>query len=175
MKKSHNDYCTECGAPVVADRRSHHYAESGLSNVILEDVPVADCANCGNSDITVPGLAKLHQAIAQALASSPARLTGEQLRFLRKHLGLTGDELGRYLHTDRSKISKWETGEHPIGPQTDRLIRLLVAALDPSLRDAVSEIAEHLPAILDKSGLSYELRVNAHTLRSQFAPITKAA
>lgn len=175
MKKDHKNYCSECGTAVTPERRDHHYTESGLSNVMLEGVLIANCGKCGNWDITLPGLVKLHQAIAQALATSPVRLTGEQLRFLRKHLGLTGDELGRYLHTDRTKISKWETGEHSIGPQTDRLIRLLVAALDASLRDAVSDIAEHLPAIADKSGLSYELRLNVNTLRSRFSPVTKAA
>ena len=39
-------------------------------------------------------LEKIHRAIAQALANSPGRLNGEQLRFLRNHLDFTGDKLG---------------------------------------------------------------------------------
>ena len=81
--------CTNCGEQVTPERRNYRYSESGMSNVILQGVEVADCPKCGNSDVCIPKIAKLHRAIAQALANSPARLTGEQLRFLRKHLGLT--------------------------------------------------------------------------------------
>ena len=167
--------CTSCGEPVAPERRSYRYAESGLSNVILQGIEVADCPQCGTSDVIVPRMAKIHRAVAQALASSPARLTGEQLRFLRKHLGLSGEQLGGYLHTDKTKISKWENGEDQIGPATDRLIRLLVAALDSDLRPGVSAVAKHLLEISDESGKAWELHVDAATLRTSFFPISKAA
>jgi transcriptional regulator with XRE-family HTH domain len=120
-------------------------------------------------------MAKIHRAIAQALANSPARLTGEQLRFLRKHLGLSGDELGSYLHTDRTKISKWENEDDRIGPTTDRLIRLLVASLDSELRPGVSAIAAHLPQISDKPGDLLELHVDVATLATAFVGVSRAA
>jgi transcriptional regulator with XRE-family HTH domain len=120
-------------------------------------------------------MAKIHWAIAKALANSPARLTGEQLRFLRNHLGLSGEKLGGYLHTDRTKISKWERGEDPIGPTTDRLMRLLVAALDSELRPAVSAVAEHLPQISDQFGTVWELHVDPTTLQTTFVSVSRAA
>jgi putative zinc finger/helix-turn-helix YgiT family protein len=146
--------CTNCGKPVTRSRRNYRYAESGLSNVVLQGVEVADCSNCGNSDVIIPRMARIHQTIARALPDSPARLTGEQLRFLRRHLGFSGDQLGSYLHTDKTKVSKWERGEDPIGPANDRLVRLLVAALDKEMRTAtaISVIAEHLPNISDDLG-----------------------
>lgn len=167
--------CTNCGEQVSPERRNYRYAESGLSNVILQGIEVADCTKCGNSDLIIPRMAKIHGAIALALANSPARLTGEQLRFLRKHLGLSGDQLGRYLHTDRTKISKWERGEDRIGPSTDRLIRLLVAALDSELRPGVSTVAEHLPQISDESGKDRELHVDVETLQTAFLSVSRAA
>ncbi|MGI8743568.1 MAG: helix-turn-helix domain-containing protein [Bryobacteraceae bacterium] len=103
------------------------------------------------------------------------RLTGEQLRFLRKHLGLSGEQLGRYLQTDRTKISKWERGEDRIGPATDRLVRLLAAALDSGLRPGVSAIAEHLPEISDDSGKVWELHVDVATLQTTFLSVPRAA
>ncbi len=175
MKRSRIHECTSCGEQVKPERRNHRYTESGLSNVILQRIDVADCPKCGNSDVIIPGMAKIHRAIAQALANSPARLTGEQLRFLRNHLGLSGDKLGRYLHTDKSKISKWECGEDRIGPTTDRLVRLVVAALDSELRPGVSAIAEHLPLIEDSSGKGLELHVDVTTLHTAFLTVTKAA
>jgi DNA-binding transcriptional regulator YiaG len=120
-------------------------------------------------------MAKIHRAIALALANSPARLTGEQLRFLRKHLSLSGDQLGRYLHTDRTKISKWENGEDQIGPATDRLVRLLATALDSELRPGISAVAEHLPQISDESGKVWELHVDTATLQTTFLSVSKAA
>lgn len=167
--------CTDCGQDVTPERRSYRYAESGVSNVILQGIEVADCQHCGNSDVIIPSVAKIHRAIAQALANSPARLTGEQLRFLRKHLDLSGDQLGRYLHTDRTKISKWERGEDRIGQATDRLMRLLVAALDSDLRRGVTAVAEHLPQISDQSGESLELYVDAVTLQTAFLSVSRAA
>ena len=120
-------------------------------------------------------MAKIHRTLAQALANSPARLTGEQFRFLRKHLGLSGDQLGRYLHTDKTKISKWERGQDRIGPATDRLVRLLVAALDRELRPGVSAVAQNLQQISDDRAKTWELHVDVATLQTSFVAVSRAA
>jgi transcriptional regulator with XRE-family HTH domain len=120
-------------------------------------------------------MARIHRAIAQALVKSPTRLTGEQLRFLRKRLGLNGDDLGRYLHTDKTKISKWETGEDRIGPATDRLVLLLATALDSELRPQVAAVGEHFQRISDQTGKDWELHVDAESLQTAFMSVSKAA
>jgi DNA-binding transcriptional regulator YiaG len=125
--------------------------------------------------VSIPRVTKIHRAIARAIANSPARLTGPQLRFLRKHLGLNGEELSRYLHTDKTKISRWETEGDRIGPSTDRLIRLLATALDEELRPQVGAVAEHLPQILDESGSGWELHVDVDTLQVAFVSASRAA
>jgi putative zinc finger/helix-turn-helix YgiT family protein len=167
--------CTNCGAQVLPECRNYRYAESGLPNVILQGIEVADCPVCGNSDVSIPRVARIHCAIAQALVNSPARLTGGQLRFLRKRLGLSGEELGRYLHTDKTKISKWETGEDRIGPVTDRLVRLLTTSLDSELRSQVAAVAENLQKILDQPGMDWELRVDVDSMQTAFLSVSKAA
>src|SRR5579885_2222615 len=163
MAKRAKHRCTICGEQIVPERRNHRYIESGVPNVVLQGVAIAECSKCGNSDMSVPRVAKVHRAIARVIANSPARLTGPQLRFLRKHLGLNGEESSRYLHTDKTKVSKWGTEEDAIGPATDRLIRLLATALDKDLRPEVGGVAEHLPKILDESGTGWELQVDADT------------
>jgi putative zinc finger/helix-turn-helix YgiT family protein len=167
--------CTTCAQTVAPERRNYRYTESGLSNVVLQGVEVADCPKCGNTDVAIPRMASLHRAIAQALANSPARLTGEQFRFLRKHLGLSIDQLGEYLHTDSIKITKWETGENQIGNSTDGLVRLLAAALDGELRPGVSAIAEHLPQVSTDSGKDLELHIDVTTLQYTFIAVLRAA
>ncbi len=175
MVKTSNFECTTCGKFVALERRSYRYVESGLTNVILQDIEMTDCPHCGNSDLLLPRAGKIHRAIAQALANSPARLTGEQLRFLRTHIGMSGEEFSRYLHTDKTKISKWERGEDRIGPATDRLVRLVVAAIDSELRPGVSAVAEHLPLIGDESGNDWELHVDVTTLQTSFLKVSLAA
>ena len=175
MNKSKNHECTSCGKPVTLELRNYRYTEGGLSNVILQGIEIADCPHCGNEDIIIPRMEKIHRTIAQALANSPSRLNGEQLRFLRNHLGFTGEKLASYLHTDRTKISKWESGKDPIGNTTDRLLRLLVTVLDTELRPGVSLVAEHLPLIEDESGKLWELHIDAATLQSSFFTASQAA
>ncbi len=167
--------CGKCGAQIQFEKSNYRYLASGLSNVILQGVEVGECVACGNREVRIPRMTKIHRTIAQALANSPARLTGEQLRYLRKHLGLTGERLGGYLHTDRTKISKWESGEHKIGPSNDRLMRLLVASLDAELRPGVSIVAEHLPLISDEAGSSQQLHVDVATLTWTFLTVPVGA
>jgi putative transcriptional regulator len=168
--------CANCGATVRFERRNYQYTDSGLSNVVLQGVEVARCDACGSEDVILPFPERIHWAIARALvAENPARMTGEQLRFLRKHLGFSGEQLARHLGTDKTKISKWERGEDPIGKSTDRLVRLLVAELDPELKPAAAAVAGHFPLITDQSGSAFELRVDAATLRTGFLAIDRAA
>ena len=172
-RKSHE--CTNCGEGVTPGRRNYRYSESGISNVILQGLDVTDCPKCHNVEVTIPRMTKIHRAIALALANYPARLTGEHLRFLRTHLGMSGEQLGRYLHTDKTKISKWERGEDPIGPATDRLIRLLAAVLDSDLRAEVARIARHLPDISDEPGKAWEIHIDVETLQASFLATFRAA
>lgn len=158
--------CTNCGEQILSEHRNYQYTESGVPNVILQGVTVADCPKCGNSDVSIPSVAKVHRTIARAIANSPARLTGPQVRFLRKHLGLNGDELGRYRHTDKTKVSKWETEEDGVGRATD---------INEELRPQVGAVAEHLPQILDESGTGWELHIDVDTLQVAFVSLSKAA
>lgn len=175
MTKATKRKCPECGASVASAASVYRYAESGLPNVVLHGVEQARCARCGHFEVSIPKVVPIHETIAEALVSSPGRLTGDQLRFLRKHLGLSGEQLGKYLHTDRTKISKWERGQDPIGPSSDRLMRLLAAALDRGLRRKLPAVARHLPEIDDLSGESWELHIDTATLTPTFLPLREAA
>lgn len=175
MSKPRDHECTMCGERLTPQRRNYRYTEGGISNLVLQSVEIAECPKCGNSDVILPQMAKVHRAIAQALVNSPARLTGEQIAFLRKHLGLSGDELGSYLHAGRSEISRWEGGVDPIEPATERLIRLLAATLDAELCPGISRVARHLPQISEERGESQELHVDVLTLQAAFLSVSKAA
>lgn len=119
--------CRACrqGELVVA-RKNHRYTESGLSNVVLQDVEVRSCPQCGDEQVVLPQITELHRAIALAVVRTNARLRGEEVRFLRKYMGLSGGDFAARMGVDPSTLSRWENRHEPIGPLADRLLRLMV-------------------------------------------------
>jgi putative zinc finger/helix-turn-helix YgiT family protein len=121
--------CSACGADSTRlTKGSYVYKESGLTDVTLSNVELIHCDNCQNEDPIIANIEGLHALIADALIKKPARLKGQELRFLRKHLELTARRLAGILHVDPATISKWENEEDPVGPQSDLLMRALVHA-----------------------------------------------
>ena len=55
------------------------------------------------------------------------RFRGEEVRFLRKSLGWSGADFARHMGVAEETVSRWENDATPIGPQADRLLRLMVA------------------------------------------------
>jgi DNA-binding transcriptional regulator YiaG len=90
----------------------------------------------------------LFRTIALALVTKPYRLAGEEVRYLRKYMGLTGDGFSRLLHIDKTTLSKWENNDDPVGTQSDLAIRMLAMSQDESLRDKLKYvIREHFEKI----------------------------
>jgi DNA-binding transcriptional regulator YiaG len=77
------------------------------------------------------GVTALHRAIAHAVIRKRARLAGVEIRFLRKYLGLSGVDFARHIGVDPSTVSTWENDKDPIGPTSDRALRLMVAVGAP--------------------------------------------
>jgi YgiT-type zinc finger domain-containing protein len=70
MTKTPVNECMNCGKQVVPERRNYRYTESGIPNIVLQGVAVADCPACGNADVSIPRMTMIHRAIARALANS---------------------------------------------------------------------------------------------------------
>ena len=119
--------CTECGSAMKVRRENHLYDESGLTHVTLVGVEVARCTRCDNYEISIPHIEELHRLIARILIDKSTRFTGEEVRFLRKSLGWSGADFAKHMGVAEETVSRWENDAAPIGPQADRLLRLLVA------------------------------------------------
>ncbi|HLJ90288.1 MAG TPA: hypothetical protein VKZ53_25990 [Candidatus Angelobacter sp.] len=132
--------CSNCGQAAHVVRGNYRFSESGLNNVMLCGIEIIRCDHCGNEDPMIPAMNELFRTIARALVSKPYRLAGEEVRFLRKYLSLTGDKFSRLLHVDKTTLSKWENNEDPVGTQSDLAIRLLVMSQDPGLKNNITEI-----------------------------------
>ncbi len=102
-------------------------------------------------------------------------MTGEEMRFLRSHIGWSGERLGQYLHTDRTKVSKWERGEDQIGPSTDRLMRLLITVLDEQLLPSAPMVGQHLREITDERGELQQIYIDVKSGEASYLKVSAAA
>lgn len=120
--------CRTCGKAELSGRpETYLYTESGLPNVVLVGVEVRRCPSCGHHELVLPRVTELHRTIAHAVIHKRARLSGPEVRFLRKYLGWSGADFARHVGVDPSTVSNWENDKDPIGPASDRLLRLMVA------------------------------------------------
>ena len=104
----------------------HHYIESGLQNVWLIGVEIFEC-DCGENFAFIPCAKELHNLIAKILLSKEDQLTGREIRFLRKHMGLKAKDFAKQIGVMNVTVSRWER-EDIIPPKTiDRLIRYFYA------------------------------------------------
>jgi DNA-binding transcriptional regulator YiaG len=100
----------------------YHYIESGLQNIYLANGYKVFNDEDGES-VSIASADELHTAIGRWLACKPY-LTGAELRFLRKELGLSQHRLGEMLGSSEQTVSLWERrGRMPKG--LDRLVKLL--------------------------------------------------
>lgn len=98
----------------------YHYTESGLRNVWLANG--YKTRNVGGEEfVAIHDVEELHDAIGRCLARKPS-LTGSEIRFLRKELGLSQNKLGNLLGVSEQTVSLWERrGRMPVA--CDRILR----------------------------------------------------
>lgn len=118
--------CSLCGHEMEETRGDYPFPESGLPYVVLVNIPLLKCPNCGNVEPMIHRAKHLIRALARILLSKPYALCGAEIRYLRKHVGWKAIELAQILGVDKTTVSKWENDQDPIGSQSDRLLRLIV-------------------------------------------------
>jgi DNA-binding transcriptional regulator YiaG len=68
----------------------------------------------GTKGIVVPDVNGLQIAAAVARAIVPAKLTGKEIRFLRKAIGMRAADLARFLDVTAETMSRWENDREVI-------------------------------------------------------------
>ena len=100
----------------------YHYTESGLQNVWLKNGYVIHNTPYGKG-VSIHDVAGLHKIMGRVIARQP-KLTGAQLRFLRKEMGMSQSALAALIGTSEQNVSLWERRGH-IPKTGDRLIKAL--------------------------------------------------
>lgn len=132
MKNSSKvDKCENCcgrlAARIVPEYRNDLLM--GIAGiVILNAVEEIRCAKCGHVAATgFSNLEGLIAAVAVARVAAARKLAGAEVRFLRKALGWSSKELAAMLEVRDETVSRWENGKEPIGPTSEKLLRLMAA------------------------------------------------
>lgn len=137
--------CDDCGTPVAIEPGSvRRYDIGGLPHVELHGVVVARCQGCGKETLTIPRISQLHRILAEGFVTQRRMLAPPEIRFLRKHIGLSAVEFAQRMGVTRETVSRWETGAQPMGAVADRLLRLLVVTHDPTESYAVDDFLREL-------------------------------
>lgn len=125
--------CETCQAPMserpATPEQPYFYDIGGLPRFPLEsDVTIWTCPGCKVESVTIRAPGQLHRRIARVLLSKPTPLTGDELRFIRKHAGFSAQQFADMLSIDPAYLSRIENGKHNhLKTGTERLARLIVA------------------------------------------------
>lgn len=152
--------CYECGkAEMVALRGVHHYDVARLPYpVILVGVPIERCPACGEETVTIPDAGGLHRLLALSIAEADRPILPQEVRFLRKLLDKSADDMASLMGVDAKTLSRWENGKQKVGKVAERLLRLLI---HHKLAPEAATFAEEVFPRLHEEGEAQPVKFNA--------------
>jgi DNA-binding transcriptional regulator YiaG len=119
-----------------------HYTACGLDNVWLANGYTAKETKYGKG-VSIDDVDGLHRLLATNLVEKAGLLTGKEFRFLRVHLGLTQQGVGKLLgDVSENAVSLWERKD-TVPAIYDHWLRMLVIAKlkgNTKVADAVQRI-----------------------------------
>jgi transcriptional regulator with XRE-family HTH domain len=121
--------CQSCEKDMRRIKATHHYTESGLSNVYLRDWDTYNCPDCEVNVPLLPSAKLVARLIAWAIIRAPEILSADSILFLRKAMGLTAVALAEELGVSRVEISRWENGHVQISHSSEFKLRMTAARL----------------------------------------------
>ncbi|EEH67923.1 MULTISPECIES: helix-turn-helix domain-containing protein [Acinetobacter] len=102
----------------------YHYTESGLRDVWLVNGYIAKETPYGKV-VSFEDVEGLHRVIGINLVTHKPRLSGAEVRFLRKEMNLSQNGLAEILGVSESSVRAWETHRSKIPKPSDRLLRVM--------------------------------------------------
>ncbi len=137
--------CEECGNLLTIERNAtRRYDLGGLHHVALKGIEVSKCAECGKESIAIPRIEQLHRVLTDQFVKQQRMLAPSEIRFLRKHIGLSSMDLATRMGVTRETVSRWESGAQPMGSVADRFLRVLVMSHEPTENYVVDDLLKEL-------------------------------
>lgn len=130
----------------------------GLPVVLIDSV--IESSFDGEKGIVVPNLKGLEAAMAVARVTIPDKLSGREISFLRKAIGLKAVELASFLDMVPETLSRWENGREAITTNPERILRMRVLR---ALKDKAPGVSARVDDVLEMKLLA---------VRASLMPIT---
>lgn len=130
--------CTECGSEMERFIKPEHMEDLGGVVVCIRNaVLVARCPKCREEESTIPDMKGLVCAAAMLRALNPVRLSGKDIKFIRRALGMTQKEFAAKADVKVETVSRWENDVQGCGGFTEKTLRHNVCALLHPLAPAI--------------------------------------
>jgi len=157
----HRSRCETCGENSVIVTRDPLAVEFRDGSYTVMGFEYERCEACGERFFRAGQADAIQSAAAAVARTAQGLLTPEEIRALRKDLGLTQLALERFLGVGAKTVTRWEKGTVFQGHTADKLMRLiwqdptLVAKLDAPMpvtcRPVASEWINGAPAIASRT------------------------
>ena len=119
-----DDACPICGTMMKETRGSLRTPVNG-EDVAVPNVPHFKCPHCGEQVLTYTQARRFEQDAIALYRKKYGLLSGDELRAIREHHGLTQIELARLLRLGPNTVSRWEAGRNVQTAALDVLLRLI--------------------------------------------------
>lgn len=123
--------CSECRKGLLQKtiKPEHEEDLGGIVVRLLNSVQLYKCTNCDYEEVVIPDLEGLAKAVALIRALNPVRLSGSELKFIRKTLDMTQKEFAEKMDLAPETLSRWENNHPGTGEYSEKLLRHNVCAL----------------------------------------------
>lgn len=156
----------------------YHFVDSGLPNVYLVGMKYFVCSVCDRVRAEIPAVGELMNALARAVVQKTSPLSGVEVKFLRKRLGLKATDFGQIMSVTPEQVSRWENDHNPPAGATDRLIRLGYSFMSRDIKlkglvDKVKSEFQKWSTSIHATGASERILAE-HTGKSQWRAATES-
>jgi DNA-binding transcriptional regulator YiaG len=101
----------------------------GVVVTIVNAVEVLRCDKCDTEMTAIPDMDGLGRATAISRALNPVRLSGREVKFMRRVLDMTQTEFAKAMDLTAESVSRWETDARGVGGMCEKLLRHNICAL----------------------------------------------
>ena len=92
------------------------------------NVPLWVCPN-RHKELEIPEVTALHELLAHMIIRQPVALTGRDVKFLRRRIGLSAKDFAARIGLSAVRLSQIENSSSPLQKRADLLFRLTFTAL----------------------------------------------
>ncbi len=133
--------CYQCNAQMeIIKDRPYEYKSCGLDNVVIYGVPQYKCPHCAEFYVSIPKIKQLHQLIGMTLCCQDEKLSGKEIRFLRKEVRLKQIDFASVLSIAPETLSRYENNHESPSETTDKLIRTSYLNMAKGAKEVTLEV-----------------------------------